>query len=202
MSDTSQDDFFQGKFISEYWDSDPTIKAETKRIYLEVVKTLDGLSYALFLEKRLTRHFENTTKKLDAFRTAIILFGITATSYVTYHWLRGFQPPELETVLSFVLIGMYLGFGYAYKLQTHHSQDAELRQLNFTKTKFEDDAVKFRDYYGLTGLIDIELQKIKETDVYSLHGQYTAPNDLSQPEVAAQIKSAILCSLKSNTFSG
>ncbi len=96
MSDTPQDDFFQGEFISEYWDSDPKIRAETKRIYLEVVKALDGLSYALFLEKRLTRHFENTTKGLNAFRVAISIFCITATIYIAHQWLRGYEPLALE----------------------------------------------------------------------------------------------------------
>jgi hypothetical protein len=201
MSDTPQDDFFQVEFISEYRDSDPKIKAETKRIYLEVVKALDGLSYAIFLEKRLARHFEKTTKGINTFRIGIAIFCITMIIYVANHWLRVYEPPALETVLFFIMTGMVLGFGYIAKFLVYNSQDVELKQLNFTKTKIGDDVIKLRDYYGLERIIDIELQKIKETDVYSFYGQYIAPNDFAQPEVAAQIKSAILRSLQSNTFS-
>lgn len=200
MSIDQNDDFFQSTFISEYWDADALVKIETKRVYLEVMKTLDGLSYALFMEKRLQRRFESAGKALKNLGFVIKIYMLIATFYLAGHFLRDIDPPTTDIVAFLILTSLFLGFVLIWATVNFNHQDSELKRLNFSRIKFEDDAIKFRDYYGLSSLIDIELNKIRETDVYSIHGQYNAPNDFTDPEVSAQFKSAILNSLKSNTF--
>lgn len=200
MSIDQEDDYFRSTFISEYWEADALAKIETKRVYLEVIKTLDGLSYALFMEKRLQRRFEGAGKALKNLGLVIKIYVLMVAFYLAGHFLRDIDPPASDIVAFLVLTSLFLGFVLIQGTVNFNHQDAELKQLNFKRIKFEDDAIKFRDYYGLSRLIDIELKKIRETDVYSIHGQYDAPNDFTDAEVSAQFKSAILSSIQSNSF--
>lgn len=198
--DQEEDDYFRSTFISEYWEADGLTKIETKRVYLEVIKTLDGLSYALFMEKRLQRRVEGTEKALNNLGLVIKIYILMVTLYLAGHFLSDIDPPASDIVSLLVLSSMFIGFFFIQGIVNFNHQDSELKQLNFRRIKFEDDAIKFRDYYGLSGLIDEELKKIRETDVYSIHGQYNAPNEFVDAEISARFKSAILNSIQSNNF--